>query len=88
VRLRAKTDENQADIVEALRKRGFQVVLMHSVGRGFPDTIVAKDRKMKLVEIKAQKGRLTDSQTVFHSNWVGPCIEIIRSVEEALRFQL
>lgn len=88
MRLKAKVDKNQPVIVEVLRKRGFQVICMHAVGRGFPDLIVAKNRDSWLVEIKDGNERLTDRQTVFHSEWQGKPIQILRSLDDALRFPL
>ena len=40
----SRTDSLQQDIVAALRKAGAQVWLTHSVGGGFPDTILCLRR--------------------------------------------
>lgn len=83
-----QVDANQRFIVDILRKRGFQVVPMHTAGKGFPDLIVAKAGQCWLVEVKDGAKRLTDAQTIFHSKWVGPSIQILRSEDDALRFPL
>ncbi len=79
-----KVDDNQADIVAALRGAGRQVVLMHAVGGGFPDIIACRHGHAHFIEIKSRKGRLTPAQKVFFEAWCGPVIHIVRSVDEAL----
>lgn len=79
-----KVDDNQADIVAALRAVGQQVVLMHAVGGGFPDIIACRNGRAHFIEIKSAKGRLTPAQKVFFAEWQGPEIRIVRSVDEAI----
>ena len=77
-------DLNQAEIVAGLREQDIQVVLMHTVGAGFPDLICARNGQAWFVEVKGSKGRLTPAQKRFHSEWRGPKILVVRSLSEAL----
>jgi len=80
----SRTDSLQQDIVAALRKAGAQVWLTHSVGGGFPDTIVCIGGEcLYLLEIKTPHGTLTPQQTMFNAKWP---VHIIRSVEDAVKF--
>ena len=83
-----KVDENQADIVDALRKCGCSVSLLHKVGGGVPDLIVGRAGFNYLLEVKdgnkpksAQK--LTDDQIDWHNKWLGQKA-VVNSVEAAL----
>ena len=64
-----RTDENQKSIVNELRSYGFLVRVTSSIGQGFPDILVAKDRKALGVEIKAKGKRknLTDDEITMQS---------------------
>jgi len=85
VRLKARTDENHAEIVRAFRS--VPSVKVHDtsrVGGGFPDIIVFQQRpdghQIHLVEIKRdKKQKLTKEQIDFHAVW--PCY-IVTSVED------
>jgi len=79
-----KVDDNQSDIVAALRGAGQQVVLMHAVGGGFPDIIACRHGQAHFIEIKSPKGKLTPAQKVFFDEWRGPSINIVRSIDDAL----
>jgi hypothetical protein len=85
-RYAAKVDDNQSIIVDALRKAGYHVTLLHKVGEGVPDLIASKPWIMRFLEVKVKKGKLTPSQVKFHANWNGPAIGTVRSPEEALAF--
>lgn len=72
----AKIDRNQNEIVDAFRKFGCSVLLLHTVGRGCPDICVGKNKKTVLVEIKdgnkPKSGReLTKDEQKFHDEWLG-----------------
>lgn len=82
-----KVDKNQAEIVEVLRWRGFAVQLLHDVGRGVPDAIVSSERAMCFVEFKGRKGKLNARQKKWFEEWTGKPPVILRSVEEAMRFE-
>ena len=81
MRIAAKVDRNQAEIVEAFRKFGCSVLPLHQMGKGCPDILVAKRQKSVLVEIKdgnkcASGQKLTPDQIIFHSEWRGRIVVI------------
>lgn len=86
----SKVDENQAEIVEALRKAGASVECLHAVGGGVPDLLVSfykyhmVEAETILMEVKTEKGKLTPDQVEWHNEWRGQ-VEIVRSVDDALR---
>lgn len=97
MRRAARTDGIHAAIVQALRKVGCQVLDLSRVGQGCPDLLVRCGRfldvsgpratgtawpKVVLMELKLPRGRLTEPQEDFLSQW--PETVIVRSVSEAL----
>ena len=83
MRLRARVDRNQKEVVDVFRSFGLSWLPLHQVGKGCPDGVVANDDQNILVEIKDGKTDLTDDQIEFHDRWRGPLL-IIRDVEEAI----
>lgn len=81
-----RRDKNEPDIVQALKAQGFNVVQLS--GKGVPDLLLSKGGQMWLTEVKAPKGTYKPAQTAFYEKWTGPRIVTLRSVEDALRFQL
>jgi Holliday junction resolvase len=72
----ARVDRNQKEIVEAFRKFGCSVLMLHTVGHGCPDIAVGKNKKTVLVEIKdgekTKSGKeLTKDEQKFHDEWQG-----------------
>lgn len=87
MRRASRTDVNQAQIVSALRSAGCSVLLLHAVGGGCPDILVAYHGRMALLEIKdgnkpPSARKLTPAQVKFHATWNGP-IAIVKSIGEA-----
>ena len=84
-----RKDNNQDEIREVLEKRGFQVILL-----GDPwDFVVAKNGKMKFVDVKDPKkegweSEFTSKQKKFLKDWQGSPVEILRSIDDCLRFEL
>ena len=83
-----RVDDNQKEIVKWFREFGFSVAHTHTIGKGFPDIVVAKYGITFLVEIKdgskppsAQK--LTEDEEKFHKEWKG-VIKIIRNLEDVI----
>ena len=82
MRLAAKIDRNQSEIVDAFRKFGCSVLILSQVGKGCPDILVSKNRSSNiLVEIKdgsktPSKRVLTADQQKFHENWRGPVVQV------------
>lgn len=83
MRRAARTDENQAEIVAALRKIGVSVTPTHAIGAGFPDLVCGHRGHTRLLEIKNRDGDLTEDQCKFVLSWRGD-YHVVRSVREAL----
>ena len=81
---RSRQDANHSDIVKDLKKLGYQVHEMKSVGGGFPDILVAQHGKMCLMEIKTEDGELNHKQKKWYNEWQGPEVPIIRTTEQAI----
>jgi len=84
MRRRSKVDLNQAEIVKALRERGYSVAHTHMVGEDFPDIVVGNDKTNWLVEIKSKGGELTEGQKEFINEWKGTVI-VAYCIEDILR---
>jgi len=89
MRTAAKTDANQPEIVEALRKVGATVQSLAAVGDGVPDLLCGFRGQTYLIEVKDGKRpvwerQLNDKQIAWHFEWNGgPCV-VANSVGEAL----
>lgn len=82
MRQAARVDQNQADIVEALRTAGALVLPLHTVGHGCPDALCQFRGALYLLEIKATTGSLTGEQEAFQQ--IGWSVAVVRTPEEAL----
>ena len=80
----AKTDANQAAIVQALRDAYCSVLPMHRLGQGAPDLAVGKNGNVYFLEVKTDKGKLTPAEQEFMDEWRGH-YAIVRTADEALR---
>ena len=85
----AKTDDNQEEIVSALRQMGCTVQLLHQVGNGCPDIVVGVAGINLLFEIKdgskpPSKRKLTIHELLWHDAWRGQ-VQVIESVDHAVR---
>lgn len=85
---RGKTDANQKQIVQGLRKMGASVHSLHAVGDGCPDLLVGFRGKNYLLEVKdgslaPSDRKLTPKQTTWHKTWVGS-VHVILSLDEAI----
>lgn len=88
MRQKAKVDDNQAEIVKALRDAGASVAVTSAQHKGFPDLVVGYKGKTFLLEVKdgakpPSARRLTADQERFFSDWVGHCA-VVHSAAEAL----
>jgi len=88
LRRAARIDENQVDIVAALRKVGCRVKSTAAVGDGWADlTVLGPDKKtLFLMEIKdgtkpPSRRRLTPAQIKTHEEWP---IHVVTNWAEAL----
>ena len=80
-----RVDNNQREIVAAIRKFGGTVQHLHHVGKGCPDILVGFRGQNWLFEVKTAAGKLTRDQVGWHEDWRGQ-VEVIRSVEDVIRF--
>jgi Holliday junction resolvase len=81
-----KTDKNQQEIMDALRKHGAFVVDMSKAGKGFPDLVVGYKNITLLIEVKSSpKALFTQDQLKFIANWSGGPLVRADDVESALR---
>lgn len=90
MRRAARTDANHAEVVEALRLHGANVIDTSGLGNGFPDLLVTFMGSTILMEIKDGKKflsrqKLTSQQIKFHADWTGGPLCIVDGVEAALR---
>lgn len=88
MRLRGRTDANQAAIVRDLRKMGASVLILSGVGEGCPDLLVGFRGSNWLFEVKdsnqpPSKKRLTEDEQAFHLMWDGQ-VSKIETVEDAM----
>ena len=88
MRRAARTDANQAAIVDALRVVGCTVQPLHAVGQGVPDLLVGYHGKNLLIEVKdgnkpPSKQRKTSEQVIWHDAWRGQ-VAVVCNVQEAL----
>jgi Holliday junction resolvase len=81
---RPRTDNNQGEIVQALRAAGATVAITSGVGQGFPDLVVGINNTNYLVEVKYHSAPLTEDEIEFLRKWRGH-YKVVRSVEEAIR---
>lgn len=85
MRRAAKVDDNQKEIVQALRDVGLSVLCLHAIGKGVPDLLVSSPSQMWLIEVKTKTGKLTPDQIKFHQAWRGVPILIVRDPLEAIQ---
>lgn len=83
MRRAAKVDENQPEIVKALRQIGASVAVTSQLGAGFPDLVVGLRGETFLLEIKTPAGRMTHDEIEFMSEWRGHYM-VVRNVEQAI----
>jgi len=86
MRLRARIDDNQPEIVKALRAVGALVQSLATVGGGCPDLLVCWQGELYLMEIKdgakpPSARRLTPAEADFATRWP---VEVVCNVREAL----
>lgn len=85
----ARVDDNQAEIVDALRRCGCLVEVLSRVGRGVPDLLVGTPRgRLIMIEVKDGKKppserRLTPDQREWHQRWRRYPLFIVESIRDA-----
>lgn len=85
MRIRSRSDNNQASIVKDFRSMGCSVVDLHSLGRGVPDLLVGFRGFNLLVEVKSEKGILTKDQIDWQKIWKGDLVFVVRKTDDVIR---
>lgn len=89
----ARIDQNQRQIVAALRKAGCSVQSLASCGSGVPDLLVGHLMRMRptniLMEVKdsdqpPSRRKLTPDEKRWHGYWRGQ-VCVVESVDDALK---
>lgn len=88
MRFRAKIDQNQPEIVRALRQAGASVLSLSQMGKGCPDLLVGFQGKNFLMEVKdptkkPSQRRLTEDEQEFVNAWSGQ-VQLVETSAEAL----
>ncbi len=89
MRMRARVDGNQTEIVRALRAVGATVQSLASVGKGCPDLLVGFRGQNYALEIKdgnkpPSARKLTPDEKRWHDEWRGRVV-VVESTDDALR---
>lgn len=88
MRRAAKVDDNQSEIVKALRDIGATVQPLHAVGDGCPDLLIGYRGRNILIEVKDGRKKpsdqkLTDAQIDWHNAWRG-AVSVANSIDAAI----
>lgn len=88
MRRAAKVDDNQKQIVDALRDYGASVESLAAVGRGVPDLLVGYRGRNLLMEVKdgskvPSKRKQTPDQVAWAAKWLGQ-YALVETVEQAI----
>lgn len=92
MRLQARVDKNQKEIVGTLRELGYKVAHTHALGKGAPDIIVGGhnlrtgNNELLWVEIKSPGGKLTHAEAAFFEEWYDYPVLAAFSVDEILKW--
>ncbi len=82
-----RKDANHDAIADAFRRLGWQWYDTYQVAQyipGFPDGLAVKPDYALLVEVKGERGQLTEDEAEFHAWYEGP-LAIVRSNEDVVR---
>jgi Holliday junction resolvase len=87
MRSRARIDDNQRELVKALRKSGCKVLSLAAVGNGCPDLLVFRANVLTILEVKdgskpPSQQKLTIFQEQFRVDWP---VQVVNSIESALK---
>jgi len=80
---KSKRDTNHTLITTYLLQLGFSVYDTSTLGSGFPDIIIARNKETAIAEIKTEKGKLSQGQVDFISSWQGK-VFILRNIEDCV----
>jgi len=77
----ARVDANHGEIVAEFRRLGCAVESLAGMGKGVPDLLVCMHGRNELVEVKTEKGKLTEDQVKWFAKWPAP-VHVVRSTED------
>lgn len=85
-----RVDDNQEQLVKDLRKAGYSVQPLSSVGHGVPDLLVGYQGRNYLFEVKdgrkpASARKLTKDEERWHSTWRGQVV-IVESLYDVFAY--
>jgi hypothetical protein len=73
-------------IKDMLRKKGWTVISLETLGRGIPDCLCAKRKRFFLLEFKFEKNKINELQKIFYfDNQINIDIFILRKDDEGLK---
>lgn len=83
-----RVDDNQAEIVTALRRLGCTVMSIASVGNGCPDLVVGARGRNVLLEVKDGRKppsarKLTEAEQEWIDAWRGQ-VNVVETVDDAI----
>lgn len=82
MRLKARRDKSETDIIQGLEAAGYSVMQISESGK--PDLLVCKDGQSWLIECKSKGGKLTPAQIKFIATWHGCPVIVAKTIEEVL----
>lgn len=91
---RTRRDANHKDVVAALAGVGASVVDLAACGKGVPDLLVGYRGRTWLLEVKNPAHRRKSGSTnpttgakqeAFRASWRGEPVQVVETVDEALR---
>lgn len=83
MRRAARVDANHKEIADGLRAIGRSVLSLHRLGNSAPDLLVGNGDTNILLEVKVERGKLSDGQKDFMQWWRGPRA-VVRTLAEAI----
>jgi hypothetical protein len=81
-----RVDQNQAEIVQAMRDLGASVVDLHEVGKGCPDLLVGYRGFTVLIEIKMPGEKRNKRQLDWFALWRGGSAVVIETAAQAVDY--
>ena len=90
MRRAGRIDENQGEIVRALRAVGASVAITSGAGDGLPDLLVGWQGETHMLEVKnpdvpRRDKQLTAAERYFVEHWRGRPVVVVESGADALR---
>lgn len=81
-----RTDKNQQEIMDCLRKMGAVVHDLSKNGKGIPDLLIGYRGLTSLAEVKSStKATYTKDQDKFNADWKGDKVFRINDLDDAIK---